>query len=286
MQLDLEEIRRIIHTALKEDIGNGDITSELTVPETATTRMAFTTREPCVVCGLPVLDRLFQKVDIDIEGKHIIWNMQVEEGGQVEAGTQLIVVEGCARIILAVERAALNLLQRMTSIATLSQQYAKAAEGTGVTVLDTRKTTPGLREIEKYAVRIGGCTNHRWRLDDGILIKDNHIAIAGSITNAVQQAKQHAPEDMKVEVECDTLKQVKEALDAKADIILLDNMSLEQLRQAVEITDGKAQLEASGGVTLDTIRTIAETGIDSISVGALTHSVPIIDIGLDALDKE
>lgn len=277
MQLDLNEISRIIKTSLAEDIGKGDITSDLTIPEDENTEMVFTTREDIIVCGLPILDILFK----EFEGK-INSNELVKDGDRISAGSEILKVSGNARAILASERLALNLLQHMSGIATNSAKYVKAVEGTNVKILDTRKTKPGLREIEKYAVNIGGATNHRIRLDDGILIKDNHISIAGGMEEICKKLPEiREKSDLKIEIECDTLEQVKQALSAKADIILLDNMSISQLSEAVKMVNGQALLEASGGITLNNIREIAETGVDFISVGALTHSAPAVDIGLD-----
>lgn len=276
MLLDQNEVYRIISMALEEDMGKGDITSRSVIPEEAQMRFAFVAREPMVAAGLPVAQTVLEEVDLTI-----ISEIHADEGQYVRAGAQLITGEGNARSVLAAERVALNLIQRMCGIATLTRRYVDAMEGTNTRLLDTRKTTPGLREIEKYAVRMGGGYNHRFRLDDGVLIKDNHIAVCGSITQAVTQARANTPILTRVEVECDTLEQVKEALAAGADMIMLDNMDIATLHQAVNLVAGRVTLEASGGVSLETIRDIAATGVDYISVGKLTHSAPSIDIGLD-----
>ncbi len=278
MQLDMNEVYRIISTALEEDLGKGDITSRSVIPEDAQMRFAFVAREDMVVAGLPVAQTVLEEIDLSI-----ISEILCEEGQQVKAGTQLITGEGNARSVLAAERVALNLIQRMCGIATLTRRYVDAIEGTNTRLLDTRKTTPGLREIEKYAVRMGGGYNHRFRLDDGVLIKDNHIAVCGSITQAATQARANTPILTRVEVECDTIEQVKEALAAGADMIMLDNMGISTLHEAVNLVAGRITLEASGGVSLETIRDIASTGVDYISVGKLTHSAPSIDIGLDVV---
>lgn len=292
MQLDLDDIRRVIHDALAEDIGKGDITSELTVPADALMRAHFVTRADTVVCGLPVVERLFGKLELPaVAAARVSFEAKAKEGAFVKAGTVLCTVSGNARMILASERVALNILQRMCGIASQAKRYADAVKGINVKVLDTRKTTPGLRSLEKYAVAVGGCTNHRMRLDDGIMIKDNHVRICGGVKAAVDTVKKNREAWMKshpefsgtypIHVECDTLAQVQEAVAAGATHILLDNMIPAQLRKAVVFVAGRAVLEASGGVTLENIRDIASTGVQAVSVGALTHSVPSIDIGLD-----
>jgi len=276
MNLNAEEVDTIVSKALNEDIGAGDITSKLVIPEDAQAEMVFVTREDIVVCGIPVLKRLYDKLESRVEVTELC-----KEGDHIVGGTEILRVKGFARELLSTERVALNLLQRMCGIATLTSKYVDAVKGTNVKILDTRKTTPCIREIEKYAVYIGGGTNHRMRLDDGILIKDNHISIAGGVAVAVKKAKDGNQTGLKIEVECDTIEQVGEAIEAGADIILLDNMDTDTLREAVKLASGKVLLEASGGVTLETVRQIAETGVDFISVGALTHSAPAVDIGLD-----
>jgi nicotinate-nucleotide pyrophosphorylase (carboxylating) len=277
MEPDFKEVERIIAAALAEDIGAGDVTAELLVPETATAKLSFVTREPIVVCGIDIVPMVFAQVD-----KRIRTQSHAKDGERVPAQTRLLDAQGPARAILSAERTALNLLQRMSAVATLTSRYAEAVRGTKAVILDTRKTMPGLRTLDKYAVRTGGGRNHRMRLDDGILIKDNHIALAGGVTSVLLRALAgNISLGLPIEIECDTLSQVREALTAGAKSILLDNMSLADMREAVSLALGQATLEASGNVSLDTVRSIAETGVDFISVGKLTHSTPNVDIGLD-----
>jgi nicotinate-nucleotide pyrophosphorylase (carboxylating) len=276
MQPDFKEVERIIEAALAEDIGTGDVTSELLVPQGATASLAFVAREPLTVCGLAVAARVFAHLD-----KAIRTHAEAKDGQRVTKSAVLMRVEGNARAILSAERTALNLLQRASAVATLTSRYVEAVKGTKAVILDTRKTMPGLRALDKYAARTGGGRNHRMRLDDAILIKDNHIALAGGIGEALKRAIQGNARRLPLEIECDTLPQVKEALSAGATSLLLDNMPPDQLREAVTMAGGKATLEASGNVTLETVRAIAETGVDFISVGRLTHSAPSVDIGLD-----
>lgn len=277
MQPNPEDVQRIILTALAEDIGHGDATCAAIIPDDTEARFQFTAREPLVVCGLSVVAQVFHTLSpmVDVQ-----WRL--DDGAHAQAGEELASVIGPVPVILAGERVALNLLQRMCGIATETARYVEAVAGTGATILDTRKTMPGLRVLDKYAVRAGGGRNHRMRLDDAILIKDNHIAVAGSVREAFARAQANAPATLSIEVECDTLEQAREALDAGATRLLLDNMTHEQLREAVALAKGKAQCEASGNVSLETVRAIAETGVDYISVGRITHSVRNIDIGLDA----
>jgi nicotinate-nucleotide pyrophosphorylase (carboxylating) len=256
---------------IAEDLGAGDLTSEAVVPEGATAKAAILFKEPGVVCGLDLVRSVFAELDPGFTTDTV-----AADGDELEG--QVALLDGDARALLAGERLALNLLGRLSGIATLTRRYVEAVEGTGATILDTRKTTPGLRALEKYAVRCGGGTNHRLGLDDGILIKDNHLRLAGSLGEAVANA---AATGVSVEVECETLEQVAEALDARADMILLDNMSTAQLSEAVALVEGRAKLEASGGVTLETVRAVAETGVDFISVGALTHSARALDVSLE-----
>lgn len=276
MGLDWVAVDRIIDAALAEDIGTGDITSQLTVPEDAVRRLSFVNREPLVVCGTQVVERVCLKCDPAIRV-----TIHVQDGTMQSGRISLITVEGNARALLAAERTALNLFQRMCGVATATRSYVEAIAGTKAEILDTRKTMPGLRVLDKYATHTGGARNHRMRLDDGILIKDNHVAFCGNVAKAVTVARAHAPQGMRVEVECDTIAQVHEVLEAGAEALLLDNMPLALLREAVALAKGKATLEASGNVTLDTVRAIAGTGVDFISVGRITHSVPAVDIGLD-----
>jgi nicotinate-nucleotide pyrophosphorylase (carboxylating) len=256
---------------LAEDFGDGDLTSESVVPEGATAEAAILLKERGVVCGLELVHAVFAELDPDVR-----FEAMAADGDETEG--EVARLEGDARALLGGERLALNVLGRLSGIATATRRYVDAVAGTGATILDTRKTTPGLRALEKYAVRCGGGTNHRLGLDDGILIKDNHLRVAGSIGVAVERAKATGVE---VEVECDTLDQVREALDAGAEMILLDNMSPSQLAEAVALTDGRAKLEASGGITLDNVRAVAETGVDFVSIGALTHSARALDVSME-----
>jgi nicotinate-nucleotide pyrophosphorylase (carboxylating) len=271
-----KEARRIIASALAEDIGKGDVTAKLLVPTDATATLFFVNRESVVICGTGIIPMVFAHIDPAIKIK-----AHAADGDHLAAGTRILSVSGPARTLLTAERTALNLLQRMSAVATLTARYVRAVAGTKAVILDTRKTMPGLRELDKYAVRTGGGRNHRMRLDDGILIKDNHIALAGSVGEALKRAQAGNSKNLPIEIECDTLAQVKEALAAGAKSILLDNMDLPTLRKAVQYVAGRATLEASGNVSLDTVRAIAETGVDFISAGALTHSAPNVDIGLD-----
>lgn len=301
MDIDLQEIELVVANALSEDYGKGDITSELIVAKDKKTAMAFIAREDIVVCGIPVLIHLFCRIDMETGNGEAKFTELVKEGEFVKAGTKIATVKGNARAILAGERTALNILQHMSAIATYTKRFVDAVHGTKAVILDTRKTLPGLREIEKYAVFTGGGTNHRKRLDDGILIKDNHIHIAGGVTRAVKLSRENLLERLRnpgeqevklvkeqggainIEVECDTIEQVKEAIEAGADILLLDNMDIKTLKEAVKIAKGEVKLEASGGVTLENVEKIAKTGVDFISIGALTHSAPNVDIGLDVV---
>jgi nicotinate-nucleotide pyrophosphorylase (carboxylating) len=273
---DLDDARALIRAALAEDLGpeGVDITSARVVPATAVFRGVMQARHPMVAAGLPIAQEVFALVVPEARFRAL-----VADGDSVAAGAVLAEMDGPAAGLLTAERVALNLLQLLSGIATLTRQYVERISGTGCTLLDTRKTIPGLRRLSKYATRCGGAQNHRMGLYDGVLIKDNHIAICGGITAAVSRAKEaNLP---RIEVECDTLEQVAEAVNAGADIVLLDNMPPDVLRQAVAVVAGRARTEASGGVTLDTIRAIAETGVDFVSVGRITQSAPAVDIGLD-----
>lgn len=272
----VEDIDRAIEIALIEDIGSGDITTNSLVDIEHHCKFEINAREELVLCGVEIACRVFEKFEQEIRKR-----ICIPDGRQVKAGETLISGEGNTRAVMAAERVALNVIQHLSGIATETAKYVAAVEGTQAKILDTRKTIPGLRVLQKYAVAMGGGQNHRFGLDDGILIKDNHIAVVGSLTEAVKRAKNNPKNLTHVEVECDRLDQVEEALEAGADIILLDNMSLEMLREAVKMSDGKAVLEASGGVNLETVADIAATGVDYISVGALTHSVRAADVGLD-----
>ena len=270
-------IRTAVEAFLAEDIGRGDRTTDAIVPEDAPGRARIEAREPAVVAGLEVARLCFELLAPDA----IKWHQQVQDGDQVEAGEVLVTIEGPLRAILTGERTALNLLARLSGTASLTRRFVTEVEGTSARVVDTRKTTPGLRALEKYAVTVGGGGNHRFGLDDGILIKDNHIAAAGSITDAVQRAKAAAPHGLNVEVEVQDVTGLEEALAAGADIVLLDNMTPDEIRQAVSVTGGRALLEASGSIKLGNLKSYAATGVDLISVGALTHSARAIDLSLE-----
>jgi nicotinate-nucleotide pyrophosphorylase (carboxylating) len=263
----------LIDQALAEDVGAGDATTELLVPEGATGRGVLTQKAPGVLAGLKVAEAVFHRVDPTLR-----WHSHAEEGAWREGGL-VAEVAGPSRSILTAERVALNFLQRLSGVATLTARYVAAVNGTRARILDTRKTTPGLRILEKQAVLAGGGHNHRGGLFDAILVKENHAAMAGGVGEATRRALAAAA-GLPVEVECATLEELREALDAGAPRILLDNMTNDEMREAVALTAGRAELEASGGVTLDTVREIAETGVDFISVGALTHSAPALDVSL------
>jgi nicotinate-nucleotide pyrophosphorylase (carboxylating) len=267
-----------VKRVLAEDLGEGgDVTSNATISANARFSAELAAREPIVVAGLDLAEAFFRELDAGVAIEKL-----AGEGDCVEAGTVLIRLSGNARAMLAAERAALNTLQHLSGIATLTRRYVDAIEGTGAILLDTRKTIPGLRMLEKYAARMGGAQNHRMRLDDGVLIKDNHVAVAGGIGLAVRAAK-GASTGLQVQVEVDRIEQVEEALAAGADRLLLDNMDPSTLRRAVELVAGRVPLEASGGVRLETIRSIAESGVEFISVGRITQSAPAVDIGMDYL---
>lgn len=270
---DAADVRRVIAAALAEDIGAGDLTSSAVIPAELKFHGVLAAREPMVVAGLDIARQVFATVVPEAT-----WVAEAEDGDRVDAGSVIAEVVGPARGLLTAERTALNLLQHLSGIATLTRSYVDRIDGTGCTLLDTRKTIPGLRHLAKYATRLGGARNHRMGLYDAILIKDNHIAVCGGVTQAVRRARTAG---VPVEIECDTLGQVGEAVAAGADIILLDNMPPDLLRQAASLVAGRAKLEASGGVTLDTIRDIAETGVDFVSVGRITQSARAVDIGLD-----
>ena len=280
---ELAAARTLVALALAEDLGTaGDVTSLATIPADATGRAAFVARKPGVVAGLHLIPLVAGEVDPTL---HV--ELLAEDGATVVRGDRLATIAGPLRALLAAERTALNFVQRLSGVATLTRQYADAVAGTRAQVLDTRKTTPGWRLLEKFAVRMGGGTNHRVGLYDAILIKDNHLAGLGAdaVRRAVAASRQHAP-GLPVEIEVDTLDQLDEALAVRADIVLLDNLPADSLREAVRRRDAVSpgtRLEASGGVTLNAIRGLAEAGVDRISVGALTHSAPALDIGLDYL---
>lgn len=283
MQPDFKEVDRVVMAALFEDIGRGDITSRLVIPPQTKGTFAFVSREDAVVCGLPVVMHLLSKVAPPAHaGEGFQVSVITQDGTKVKAGTTLMTISGEVQNILTAERTALNFLQHLSGIATKANAFVEAVKGTKVMILDTRKTTPGLRELEKYASRIGGARNHRMRLDDGVLIKDNHIVLSGSVTAAVEAARKATPVMTRIEVECDTPEQAKEAMKAGADMLLLDNMKPEMIRDIVkENQKYHVPLEASGGITLKNVRQYAEAGVDFISVGAITHSAPWVDMGLD-----
>jgi nicotinate-nucleotide pyrophosphorylase (carboxylating) len=270
------DLDSFVRTVLAEDLGTGgDVTSNATIDADARFTAEMNCREPVVVAGLEVAAAFFRALDPEVRIDSL-----GRDGERVGSGTVLMRIEGNARAMLAAERSALNTLQHLSGIATLTRRYADALEGTGAALLDTRKTLPGLRLLEKYASRMGGAHNHRMRLDDGVLIKDNHVAVCGGVAEAVRRARE-ADTGFQVQVEVDRIEQIEPALAAGADRLLLDNMPPPLLREAVELVRGRVPLEASGGVTLDTIRAIAETGVDYISVGRITQSAPAVDIGLD-----
>jgi len=266
---------RLVELALLEDIHTGDITTQAVVPGRRPATARLIGKEDLVLAGLFVAERVFRRLDPEVT-----FTACVAEGTQARKGELLATLEGNAADLLMGERVALNLLQRLSGIATLTSSYIAAVRGTKARIVDTRKTTPGLRELEKYAVRAGGGINHRTGLYDGILIKENHIAAAGGIAEAISRARAYIPHTLKIEIETETLGQVDEALAAGADIIMLDNMSLADMRIAVATIAGRALVEASGGVNLETVAAIAETGVDIISVGALTHSARAMDISM------
>ncbi len=273
------ELQSFITQILAEDIGRGDITSNAIIPPDATMHAAIVAREALMLSGLNLAMMMLTIADESLEVA-----CQVSDGQMIPAGSTIMQLKGSARTLLALERTLLNVLQHLSGIATLTARYVAAVDGLSVRIVDTRKTAPGLRELQKYAVRCGGGYNHRMGLDDGVLIKDNHIAIVGSIAQAVSQARAATPQLIKIEVECDTVDQVREAVAAKADIILLDNMDIESLKHSAALCKAAhIASEASGGITLANVRAVAETGVDTIAIGALTHSAPAVDIALDVI---
>ena len=269
---------QLIRMALQEDITSEDVSTNAVMPTATKGTVDLIAKEDGVVAGLEIYARVFtildEKTEIDLHCK---------DGDEVKKGELMATVTGDIRVLLSGERVALNYLQRMSGIATYTRQVAKLLEGSNVTLLDTRKTTPNCRVFEKYAVRVGGGHNHRYNLSDGVLLKDNHIGAAGSVAKAVKMAKAYAPFVRKIEIEVETLDQVKEAVEAGADIIMLDNMTAEVMKQAVELIDGRAQTECSGNITKENIQKIREIGVDFVSSGALTHSAPILDISMKNL---
>ena len=269
---------QLIRMALQEDITSEDVSTNAVMPTATKGTVDLIAKEDGVVAGLEIYARVFtildEKTEIDLHCK---------DGDEVKKGELMATVTGDIRVLLSGERVALNYLQRMSGISTYTRQVAKLLEGSNVTLLDTRKTTPNCRVFEKYAVRVGGGHNHRYNLSDGVLLKDNHIGAAGSVAKAVKMAKAYAPFVRKIEIEVETLDQVKEAVEAGADIIMLDNMTPEVMKQAVELIDGRAQTECSGNITKENIQKICEIGVDFVSSGALTHSAPILDISMKNL---
>ena len=275
MKLQADELIRL---ALQEDITSEDVSTNAVMPTAQQGTVDLIAKEDGVIAGMDVYARVFKLLDEDTEIE-----MFCHDGDEVREGDLMAKVTGDIRVLLSGERVALNYLQRMSGIATYTRSVAKLLEGSGVTLLDTRKTTPNCRVFEKYAVRVGGGCNHRYNLSDGVLLKDNHIGAAGSITKAIQMAKAYAPFVRKIEIETETLEQVAEAVEAGADIIMLDNMTPEVMKQAVALIDGRAQTECSGNITKENIARICEIGVDFVSSGALTHSAPILDISMKHL---
>lgn len=280
LDIPIAEMRRIVATALAEDLGWGDVTTDNLVPSATLARAAVVYRSGGVVCGTPVLAEVFQQVD-----ESVVADGLVPEGDRVATGAVVATVRGRARSILKGERVALNFVQRMAAVATATAEYVKAVDGLPVHVIDTRKTTPGLRVLERYAVRIGGGRNHRYNLSDGVLVKDNHLVAlrnqgVGTV-EALRLLRDRTPHTIRIEVEVDRLNQIPEMLEAGVDAILFDNMSPEQVRVGVQMVAGRALTEVSGGVRLETVRAYAEAGVNVISSGALTHSTPALDVGID-----
>ena len=275
------DLDAFVTATLSEDLGTGlpggghDVTSESVIPAGVRFAGVMDSRDAIVVAGLPIAAGFFRKLDSSIE-----LEVMVSEGETVVSGTDLMRIRGNARAMLTAERSALNTVQHLSGIATMTRRYVDAIAGTGATLLDTRKTIPGLRALEKYAARMGGAENHRMRLDDGLLIKDNHVGVSGGVAQAVRAAKAYGS-GLSIQVEVDRIEQIEPALAGGADRLLLDNMKPETLRRAVALVAGRVPLEASGGVNLETVRAIAETGVDYISVGRITQSAPAVDIGLD-----
>lgn len=275
MKINVDEY---ILNALREDITSEDVTTNAVMPEARQGKAELICKQDGIICGLSVFRRVFELLD-----EKSVFETELKDGDEVKKGQLMGTVYGDIRVLLSGERTALNYLQRMSGIATLTHEMVSELKGYKTKLLDTRKTTPNMRPFEKHAVKVGGGTNHRYNLSDGVLIKDNHIGAAGSITKAVQMAKDYAPFVRKIEVEVETLEQLREAVEAGADIIMLDNMDNETMKQAVGIVAGKAETECSGNVTKERLKEIAEIGVDYVSCGALTHSAPIMDISLKNL---
>ncbi|HTN44303.1 MAG TPA: carboxylating nicotinate-nucleotide diphosphorylase [Nitrospiria bacterium] len=274
--LSAVRILDLVTRALAEDLGSGDLTTRLLFAQVVKAEAVIRAKEEATLAGLPLAEAVFKKVDPKLKFKSL-----AQDGDRVQPGTQIARIVGDGRSLLKGERVALNFLQRLSGIATLTARFVETIRGTKAAILDTRKTTPGLRGLEKYAVRMGGGRNHRMNLSDGILIKDNHIALAGSLKRAVEEARRKAPRGLKVEVEARNLNEVEDALSAKADRILLDNMTIPHLKEALLLINGRALTEASGGIHLNNVREFAGAGVDFISIGALTHSAPAVDLSMD-----
>lgn len=280
-----QDIRRIVENALSEDVGSGDITTSLLIPEDKVAEGVITAEEEIVLAGVRVAEEVFRTLDPGVE-----FEAFATDGDLLRSGDKILRVRGRARALLTGERVALNFLQRLSGVATVSRRYAEAVKGLSVRIVDTRKTTPGLRGLEKYAVRVGGCWNHRCGLFDGVLIKENHITLTPGVAEAVSLARRDAPHTLKVEVEVRNLQEVREAIKGGADIIMLDNMDIPAMREAVRVIRGHKEreilIEASGGMSLDRIREVAATGIDLISAGALTHSASWLNISMDIYETD
>ena len=275
MNIKMRAIRDLLEMALREDIGSGDVTSDSVVPADTMAKGTILSKSDGIIAGLDVAGEIFRMLDTKVDFKKL-----VSDGEKIHQGQELATAEGPARSILTAERTVLNFLQRLSGIATLTSEYVRAASGYKARIIDTRKTTPGWRVLEKYAVRVGGGHNHRFGLYDAVLIKDNHIAALGSVSEAIARARERIPHTMKIEVEVEDLDQAQEAISAGADIIMPDNMDVDMMTQAVRLINGRAIVEASGGIRLDDILAVAATGVDLISVGALTNAAPPLDISM------
>ncbi len=272
---DHPAVTRLIANALEEDLGRGDVTTLATIPPDSTAQGKITAKADLTIAGLPLIQQVLHAVDADARVQ-----LLTTEGAAVTTGEMVAELWGNAASLLIAERTLLNFLQHVSGVASLTRKFVDAIAGTQCTIIDTRKTLPGFRLLDKYAVTQGGGQNHRMGLDDGVLIKDNHISVCGGVGAAVRQARQHASALLRIEVECATLEEVQEAVEAQADILLLDNMTTPQMRDAVQLVNGKALLEASGNMSLERVREVAQTGVDFISVGALTHSAPAVDLSM------
>lgn len=275
----IKSAQKLIDIALSDDVGDGDITTNNIIPAEIRRKAIMVAKDDGVIAGLPVAEMVFRKLDQDL-----VWNEFINDGGHVKKGEVIVEFEGSYRALLTGERTALNFLQRLSGIATMSAKYAEAVKDFHTVILDTRKTLPGFNRLDKYAVKVGGSSNHRLGLHDMAMIKDNHIEVAGSITAAVEAVRANVDHGIKIEVETTTLAQVQEAIDAKVDVIMLDNMDLETMRKGVDLIAGRTKVEASGNMTLERLREVAATGVDYISIGALTHSVKALDISQRIID--